>query len=319
MSLRNIANLGMLPVEYLVDALRAYKWSKASLACPKQKQLFYDIVLLAHTVEKGLSVEDMRPSFGSEKIRQMLTFLALYGDDWDKFPLEKAYGCLTAYSQKHQELGFELQANSKDIGLFLKRCERLRLTPRGGVKVISGADIREVSTLETALLSRFSVRQFQNTKVPDHILQRIALMAERVPSQCNRQSARVHLYQDKEKIFELLTLQGGAESFKASVSNLFIVSSEISAWSGFKARSQAYVDGSLMASQVLNACQALGLGTCPLNLAVSNRRELEICKRGGVSSGERLIMMIAFGYPKSEDFVVASSARIGPEKVMVKH
>ena len=319
MSIRTIANLLATPVEYFFDTVRAFKWSKASPLSPKNKQLHYDILLLAHTVEKGLSVANPRKKFGIEKITSLLNFLEQYDAKWGVFPLEKSYGCLLAYVLFHEKENFDLGDLGSQISVFLERCSSLGITPKGGLKKISNNENLACIEQEGALNSRFSCRRYEPRGVPPELIERIASIAARTPSQCNRQSSRVHYYSKREDIDKLLRLQGGAEGFRESVYNLFVISSEMSAWSGVKARSQAYVDGALTSMQVLNACQSLGLGACPLNLAVTNRREKKICVAGGITQGERLIMMIAFGFPEKVDLSVARSERLPANQVLVTH
>ncbi|MCQ8119706.1 nitroreductase family protein [Methylomonas rosea] len=319
MFIKDLMNVLIIPYEYALDFFRALKWSKASPLCPKYKQLHYDILLLAHTVEKGLSISNPRPKFGVDKISKLLNYLEQYSSEWDSFPLEKSYGCLQSYVRWHKDRDIALEGFGLKIEKFLSRCEDLNIEPKGGVKEISNSSVQLNVEAERFLNSRFSCRRFLPGIVEDSILEKIAEIARRTPSQCNRQSGRIHYYSEPEDISKLLRLQGGAEGFRESVNNLFVISSEISAWSGFKARSQAYVDGALLAMQVLNACQALGLGACPLNLAVSNNRELDICKVGRISVGERLIVMIAFGLPEPIDLVVARSERMPIDKVIIKH
>jgi nitroreductase len=319
MGIRAIANLLSTPLEYGFDFLRAVKWSKASPLCPTNKRLHYDILLLAHTVEKGLSVSNPREKFGVKKITQLLSFLEKYKLEFGLFPMEKSYGCLNAYIVWHNSIGFDLGEFGKRIQLFLDRCIELNIMPKGGTRLIGDREIVINEEYELALNRRFSCRRFEERVVSSELIERIGVIATRAPSQCNRQSSRVHFYKNPRDIDRLLRLQGGAEGFRSSVHNLFVVSSEMSAWSGVKARSQAYVDGSLTAMQVLNACQALGLGACPLNLAVTNRRELLICSAGKIPKGERLVMMIAFGYPAKLDLAVARSERMVVSEVVIPH
>lgn len=319
MLLRNLINASLISAEYFIDFIRALKWSKVSPLCPRKKQLHYDILLLAHTVEKGLSVSKPREKFGKSKILNLLTYLKSYKEEWGIFPLEKSYGCLLAYLDWHNSKGIDLGELFDPINDFIIRCENLNLTPRGGIKEVSSFSFQENNTVEDFLKARFSCRRFIPNIIDQYTLKRIIEIARRTPSQCNRQSGRIHYYSNPEQINQLLLLQGGAEGFRASVPNLFVITSEISAWSGFKARSQAYVDGSLLAMQVLNACQSLGLGACPLNLAISNFKEFKICSAGNISKGERLIMMIAFGYPQPDNFVVARSERLDIKDLLNIH
>ena len=319
MGYKEIGTLALTPFEYMRDFARMIKWSKASPFCPEAIKLKYEILLLAHTVEKGLSSFKPRPKFGFSKISALLGWLSSYKSDWDRFPLEKSYGCLLAYVKWHDEIGVEIGPIRKEIENFFDRCQVLGVVPKGGVKVLDVSNLAPNPVAQQFLLSRFSSRRYADVIIPSELIDGIVAIARRAPSQCNRQSVRLHYYARPEQIDALLKLQGGAEEFRASVKNLFVVTSEISGWSGYKARSQAYVDGALVAMQVLNACQALGFAACPLNLAISNRREGEICLVGNISQGERLILMIAFGYPLPGDVVAARSERISEEVLLSRH
>lgn len=318
--IKNLLNVLLIIAEYFLDYLRQIRWSKASPLSPKVRSIYYDIILLAHTVEKGLSVPEPRPNFGQQKIRELISCLDRYGfKNVDLFPIEKSYGCLSEYMMFHQAIGVETGELGKIINVFLTNCEQHKIKKKGGTKSINNALLEPSPEVQDFLLSRFSCRNFEDSIVKSSTLKKLADIVVRTPSQCNRQSAKLHYYSDPEIIDSLLRLQGGAEGFRANVRNLFVVSSDLTAWSGLKARSQAYVDGSLLAMQTLNACQSLGLGCCPLNLAVTNKKELDICAAGNISTGERLIMMIAFGYPKQVQLKVARSERVDISNVMVKH
>lgn len=316
--MKELLNLLMISLEYCADFLRAVRWSKASPFCPKDKKYYYEIILLAHTVEKGLSVTNPRMRFGVVKIERLLSYLNKYEDSWDVFPLEKSCGCLQQYVELHEKHSIDLGELGNKINIFLSKCEGANITPKGGVKIIS-SHVQTMKSFEEGLLSRFSSRRYQHLKVSTELIERIIDIALRTPSQCNRQTGRVHYYSDKKMIDNLLRLQGGAESFREDVYNLFVITSDMSAWSGYKARSQTYVDGSLLSMQVLNACQALDLAACPLNLAVSNLKELQICKAGNIPTNERLIMMITFGYSEEQDLVVARSERVSRGKLLNVH
>jgi nitroreductase len=316
--MKKILNLLFTFPEYFVDFLRAVRWSKASPLCPQNSKLYYDIILLAHTVEKGLSVEKPRMKFGVAKITELLYLLDKYDESFDFFPVEKSIGSLKGYLELHQNHGFDLGSFGKNIELYVHRYTKMGITPRGGIKIVTSSIPSDLSFKES-LLGRYSSRRYLKKAVTENLIQEVAEIIVRTPSQCNRQSARAHYFSDKEKILELLTLQGGANGFKEDVHNLFIITSEMPAWSGFKARSQSYVDGSLLAMQVMNACQAVGLDYCPLNLAVSNLKETKIARAANIRSSERLIMMISFGYPVEGESVVARSERISTQNILVKH
>jgi nitroreductase len=169
------------------------------------------------------------------------------------------------------------------------------------------------------LQSRFSCRSYAPETLPLGLVEEVVKVAQSAPSQCNRQSARVHLYQDEAMIQKLLGIQGGSRGFSEEVKNLFVVSSEITAWSASSSRNQDYIDGSLLAMNLLLSCHAHGLAACPLNLAFRNSKEKLVRVAGGIPNSERLLMMISFGSPNREVGYAASSPRLPTEEIFIVH
>jgi nitroreductase len=251
----------------------------------------------------------------------MLDLLEIYPREFDRFPVEKAYGALLEYRRWHQSNSFEMGAIGDRVEDFLTRCVAANEVPKGGIKHLSLAPLSGKAAEGGSVLERrYSCRRFKDLVVPESVVEQILAIAQRAPSQCNRQSTKVHCYQQREDILRLLELQRGAKGFEEGVRNLFVISSDMTAWSGCNARNQSFVDGSLFAMHLSLACAEAGIGTCPLNLAVGNIRERTIKKAGGIPGGERLIMMMAFGYPAAqEQLVVAKSERLPVRSVLTMH
>jgi nitroreductase len=319
---RALGSLAALPIEYFIDSLLAFRYSKASPFAPGSMSSFYDIILLAHTVEKGLSQPSPRPGFGKLKIRKLLDLLhRTYWSNSILFAAEKSYGALLEYVSWNDQHGYNINDIRPLLISFFKRCEHEHLHPNGGTKIL---DIKSVMHSQSAidLLScRFSGRIYSPLLIDEKLLASIFLLAQRAPSQCNRQSVRVHCFRGKENVLPLLKLQRGAAGFDEFVPNLFVITSDMVAWSGANARNQAFVDGGLFSMQLALSCSALGLISCPLNLAISNLRELRIKHLAGIPQSERLIMMMSFGYPASShsEVIAAHSARLPLNMVLKVH
>jgi nitroreductase len=311
-----------LPIEFLIDTLLSFRYSKASPLAPKDKATFYDIILLAHTVEKGLSQPSPRPGFGKPKIRRLLNLLN--GSSWNGlayFAAAKAYGALLEYSSWNDRNGYDIEDIRSLLNSFFLRCKNEGLCPNGGTKTLDLHSATHPITAKDLLSQRFSGRIYSSRVVDDDMLHSIFLLAQRAPSQCNRQSVRVHCFRGRDSVLPLLKLQRGAAGFDEYTPNLFIITSEIVAWSGSNARYQPFIDGGLFSMQLLLSCSALGLVSCPLNLAISNLREFRIKRLAGIPQHERLIMMMSFGYPASDhtDLIAACSARLPLNEILRIH
>lgn len=304
--------------EALRDAALFLRFNSYSPFADKSKRAFYKIIIEAHTIEKGLSLQQPRLLFGKDKVRFVMNALSRYDIGHSPVPAHMSLGALEAYLNFHTRAG-ATDPLLDEISAYLKQWEtRLPKPWKGGTRDYS-FDGQPAGDLQQLIASRSSVRTLRNAPIDaDRILEVIAL-AQQAPSQCNRQATRVHTYQDPALIRELLALQGGSRGFAESVGNLFVVSSEICAWGGPGQRNQAYVDGALFAMCLLLACRSMGWGACPLNLAIDHRTESAIRRAGGIPDGERLILMIAFGEPSAPETKVAFSPRRPPAEIATLH
>lgn len=294
--------------ESIFDAYTFLRFNSYSPWVDKSRRSFYRIIIEAHTIEKGLSLQNPKPLFGREKVRFVMNALSRYDVNHSIMPVHMALGALNAYVDFHTAADVN-DSMLDEIRHFLNSWETKVPRPwLGGTKRYA-FDSSPPADFLHLIASRSSIRTLKpNPLSADSIYQAIS-MAQLAPSQCNRQSARVYIYQDRKRIQELLKLQGGSRGFAESVGNLFVVSSEVCAWGGPGQRNQAYVDGALFAMCLMFACRSMGWGSCPLNLAVDHKTEAKIRRTGDIPNGERLVMMIAFGEPISQDTTVALSPR----------
>lgn len=298
-------------INSLWDFVRGLKHNYNSPLEAGPKRLYYQIVIVSHTIEKGLSLENPRPGFGKQKIEQLIGLMDRYDGSLGDFPMGMARGALSKYVSHHRDLGIQDPVVDRVEAYVEASRAKVQCLETGGLKLIDGA-----VTGQGALDRRFSCRAYAMQKVAESQVREIVARAQRAPSQCNRQSTRVHCYQEPADIRRLLTLQGGSAGFVESVPNLFVVTSELAAWGGPGQRNQAYVDGSLFAMCLMLACVDAGLQCCPLNLAKTNRAEMALARAAGIPVDQRLIMMIAFGRCDLEPMKAAASPRLAPDEVL---
>jgi len=294
--------------EAMRDAASFLRFNSYSPFVDKSKRAFYKIIIEAHTIEKGLSLQDPKLLFGKDKIRFIMAALARYDIQHSLVPAHMSLGALEAYVNFHARAGVSDPLLDEISGYLTEWEAKLPKPWKGGTRDYS-FNGQLPGNLPHLMASRSSIRTLRSAPLKHDLIYEAISLAQLAPSQCNRQSSRVHVYQDPARIKELLALQGGARGFAESVGNLFVVSSEICAWGGPGQRNQAYVDGALFAMCLMFACRSMGWGACPLNLAVDHKTEEAICHAGGIPAGERLIMMIAFGEPIAPETKVAFSPR----------
>lgn len=319
--MRKVLQLLRFMYEYMCDYYLALRYSAYSPFEEKSRRQFYQMIYLAHTIEKGMSLGTPRPGFGKAKIRQLRKIYRDYDSSFSLFPLQMLLGALCDYMTLHERISPE-DPWLDEVREFIQEIEQqCGCEKTGGCRDVRDAYLATTESEEVKqfMSTRFSCRSYEKTIISDDLLRSIVAMAQSAPSQCNRQTIRVHAYQERKKIEELLELQAGANGFVKDVSNLFVVSSELTGWGGPGQRNQPYVDGGLLAMNLMLACLAHGVATCPLNLAILNNKESKIRAAGDIHERERLIVMIAFGIPHQTALRAAKSPRKDIGDVLIKH
>lgn len=280
------------------------------------RRLSHKTIIESHTIEKGLALPAPRPHFGRDKIAAILDMNADWSPPAGELSRSMLVGALRDYQITFAGTPAPDTAFAQRVSNFVSAHDAD--LAEGGVR--HGVQhAAENPTAVAFLESRFSAREFGKRSLTNDQLTSVVALAQRAPSQCNRQSTKLHVYRDPSRISALLDLQGGARGFADTVPTLFIVTSEITAWGGPQQRNQPYVDGGLFAMMLLLGLDAKGLLSCPLNLAVTNRIERAIKAMGDIPARERLVVMIAAGPPPDHQIRTANSPRRGVGEVCLMH
>jgi nitroreductase len=155
---------------------------------------------------------------------------------------------------------------------------------------------------------RRSVRQFAAEPVTHEEIERAVRMAQRAPSVCNRQGAKVYAYTETAERSLVLSFQDGNEGFGNEASVVFVVTSDMSIFYKNGERNQAFVDGGLFAMALVFALHALGLGSCMLNWSKSPRQDASLRRALGIPESEVVVTLLVAGR-LLPDFSVAASPR----------
>ncbi|WP_165225712.1 nitroreductase family protein [Affinirhizobium pseudoryzae] len=313
-----IQKVSLFLTEYCADAFTYFRYCGISPFQDKTRKLFYKILIEAHALEKGLSLANPRSLFGVAKIRFLMKAVERYDLSFSRLPAEKVCGIFHTYLEMHRALGVE-NPLLDEMAAFLDRYEKTNaISPDGGLRRLEEEAYDAFPDAARLLVSRHSNRMFAEDFLPRADVEQIVRIAQSAPSQCNRQSAKAYFFQNREDIDRLLKLQAGSAGFSGGVNNLFVITSDLAAWGGAQQRNQAYVDGALFAMNVMLACHAMEVASCPLNLAVTHKVEKSIKQVGGIGLDERLIMMIAVGRPVSRNKLkVARSPRRPLHEILV--
>lgn len=315
--LMRIARIFQVFTEYANDSWLFLRHNGFSPFEARDRRLAHKTVIETHTIEKGLSLPLPRPHFGQDKIRALLDMNGTWSPPAGDLSRSMLLGALRDYRTTFADFPSPDERLATRIDAFLNTSETE--SARGGVRKNINKLFKRDDFAIDFLERRFSARDFGTQSLNDAQIEVVVSLAQRAPSQCNRQSVRLHVYRDRLRIARLLELQGGARGFVEAVPTLFVVTSEITAWGGPQQRNQPYVDGGIYTMMLLLSLGAHGYVSCPLNLAVNNRTERAIKSEGNIPARERLVAMIAAGSSPNRPLSVACSPRWSADAIARVH
>ena len=273
-----------------------------------------ELIFWYHKLEKGLCLPpENRRFFGRYPAQQTLSLLTKWTADGlssDASVYKAAIGVLEGYRDFVENIDnktAEVQQTLTELNAFLAgqtKTDAIYKTP------INFKALAEDSydILYALALSRRSTRNFQSRPVDMAIIEKAAALAQLSPSACNRQPWRLHLYQDKNAIAQMLKLQNGNRGFGHTIPMLAVVCCDMGAFFDATERNEPALDGGLFLMSFLLALQSMGLATCCLNWCVDPRQDQLGHQVGGIPDNEKILTFLAIGYA-AQDTVVPLSAR----------
>jgi nitroreductase len=304
LTIRNIT----IAKSYRYDKNRFRKYSDSFLM-KRKNELLGNIIKHYHVFEKGLTMPETRLGFGQPKLIMLINecsrYIELYGRSDSQ--LIHAIGVINEYFLFHEENKYQLE--SKTIESINRLLSSSEISPT------SQADITKHLYFESSNLSfnlfsstRHSVRNFTEEDIPLKQIEESLNIAKKTPSACNRQSWRTHVYSDKNKIKEILELQGGNRGFGHLTNKLIVITGELGVFGHSFERNQVFVDGGMYAMNLLYALHFNRIATCPLNCSTTPEKDKKLRILCEIPPSEVFVVMIACGIPPNK-FKLASSPR----------
>ncbi|MGK7933248.1 MAG: nitroreductase family protein [Microcystaceae cyanobacterium] len=307
--------------DYIYDFKRFCQWSSTQKHEHTLKQLRALITVDYHRLEKGLAFREPRVGFGKDAVTKLLAHLKQYVEITPQRDNtgEIALNALFSYYKFNSEQGLNDEELYQEL-LHLKSQLSDYGNPEstGGFYTVNRHDIQKVAKidLQDFFRNRYSVRDFTEEEVDLNLIEQAVKMAQKTPSVCNRQSAKVYVFSKEEDKKQILQQQNGNRGFGHKANKVLIVTSNLEhfIWAG--ERNQGWIDGGMFAMSIVYALHSLGLGSCCLNWCVSHEKDQTLKKVAGINDSEVVVMMIAVGH-LPEHFKVAQSVRKNIEEVMI--
>lgn len=269
-----------------------------------------------HRMEKGLIMRPRRSVFAADYVEETVSAYAARvegitaggGAAAGIEDLQWASGVLSGY--------FEAAAGHPAI-----ESARARFRPLEGEETPGGRPLapfrRDLTSpspvgcddLLALAARRRSVRWFLPRPVPRELIDRAVRVAAESPSACNRQPFHFRIYDDPELVQQVAVLPPGARGFEHNFPAVVVVVGNLRAYFHEKDRHVIYIDGSLAAMSFILALESLGLSSCCINWPDLEPEERRMQELIGLEPDQRVVMVIAVGYPDPDALVPASGKK----------
>ena len=266
-----------------------------------------------HRLEKGLCMVPARERFALDYIDETLSAFGnlLKAPQAHELPLIRyAHDVLCAYF-----VATRWTAAAPQPARFERLSAQARAQIRTGAPAVPTAqqslphtDIGYAQFL-TLTQRRASVRNFRPVEVPRWAIEQAVAAAAQAPSACNRQPLRYIAVADNPTKQQLVRLPMGTAGYAEGIPVMLAVVGDLSAYPYERDRHIIYIDASLANMQFMLALETLGLSSCAINWPDMETRERKAAALLKLEPYERIVMLIAVGYPDPSGLVPHSEKK----------
>ncbi|MFE4107908.1 nitroreductase family protein [Almyronema epifaneia] len=158
-------------------------------------------------------------------------------------------------------------------------------------------------------IRRRSVRWYLPRSVPRDLIDKALIAASFSPSACNRQPFKFRIFDQAEYVSQVASLPVGTNGFSQNFPAIVVIVGQLRHFLSSRDRHVIYIDASLAAMSFMLALETLGLSSCPINWPDVESREKKMEKLLNLEEDERVIMLIAVGYPDPNGMVAFSQKK----------
>jgi nitroreductase len=267
-----------------------------------------------HRLEKGLIMRPRRPVFAADYLAETIDVYARAIGHGEGITIEEhrwARDVLHAYFEA-------VETSHPDIAAQWRRFQSIDANdvaqPSSSPRIPYARDLAQPSPVDfdsfmALSMRRRSVRWYEDRPVPRELVDRAISAAAQAPSACNRQPFVYRIFDDPERARRLAAIPLGTKGFGDKLMAVVVLVGRLRAYPEARDRHAIYVDGGLSAMAFMYALETLGLSSCPINWPDVQPQERMIAKELGLEPDERVIMLIAYGWPDPTGMVPFSSKR----------
>ena len=271
----------------------------------------YAIMLLVHSLEKGMCMPELRP-FGAGKVRELMKYLeAIEVQNPDCFEYKLGVSVLDSWLKFYNAHEWTQKDAYQDVKDFISKRKISNI--KAGYKVYNGfcGDLSE--EYGSVVFSRHSVRDFKECKLKLEDIQFAIDCFIETPTACNRQMCEL-IYVKDNKIKKLLDKRViGLPGFNKDNTQYFIVTYDLAAFAYSGERLQGLFNAGLCTTNFINGLHAKGIGSCCLQWSNKFSEDMEMRKALDLRKSVRIAIVIGCGYYMETNIIPCSTRKTQKE------
>jgi nitroreductase len=308
--MQKIKGLLALIVNHTFELIRFVKYSNC-FSLNGIEKLQGKITFNYHSIEKGLTNSPIRMKFGTIKINRLKKHLNLWvkrGYSLDHSQFLSACAVLKEYFFVHQNAGINIEdiISEPELAFFLQFSNKIS----GGTITFQNSTYfkNAKSSFNVFSDSRHSVRHFNEQPIDISKIKDVISLARNAPSVCNRQGFKAKFINNQKLVQDVLEIQNGLNASSKTVQQLFIVSVDRSIFVSASEWYQGFIDGGIFLQNLLYSLHYHEIAAVSLNWSKHYFLDLKMEKLLNLHPSEKIISVVAVGYPINE-FKVPQSTR----------
>ena len=295
--IRNILRSIRFRCEYRYD--RKFFENNYSHSKTTQNKTGYNMLLIAHALEKGMSNKNPR-RFGVQKVEELMELISLYesyGSYKNDFAYINAINVLRGYTGFYEEKKWTDADEYKKVCEFIKSRKNVNNMNVGSFTLFK-KDFENDAKINyhKFLLSRHSVREFKREAIQETDLIKAVEDAILTPSACNRQMCKVYYVTDEDRRKKLIEMAQGFGGFEKETINPLVVTFDANANYFIGERNQGWFNAGLFSLNLVNSLHAHGIGSCFCQFGNTVKEEEKLKDILDIPKNERIAVLIACGY-----------------------
>lgn len=283
--------------EYFYD--KKFFMKNYSHSAPTKAKIGYNMLLISHSLEKGMSNKNPR-HFGAAKVDELMKLIReyeAYGDYENDFDFVNAINVLRNYAKFYEEKKWTGAEEYEKVSEFLKEYSDVAKMNVGSF-VLEKKAFEKDATIDYRkfLASRHSVREFSAKKLDEKDLKKAIETAILSPSACNRQMIKVYYISDPAKSKKLVSIAQGFGGFEKETINTLVVTFDVNANYFVGERNQGWFNAGLFSMNLVNALHSQGIGSCFCQFGNLTKQEEQLKKLLDIPASERIAVILSAGY-----------------------